>query len=329
MTDTPAQNRTPALFLNMRSSDIDEFVQATRGWDLDFRQLDSGISDTRLEMIMLTSARLMRFRFNRSFHQQGATIKGFRTFGLIEEGVSDARWYSREIDDSTILSFHPAGEFEAVARSDFQAFTLSYDEQQLAEIAEALEISSIDSALGRSEMSLTNAQPVAALRNRLRHMFAAIAKKPSLLEFTAILNDLENEIPAQLLSVLAASTDDKRRPSIRARDRALKLSLSFIDEHAHKSPTVLEMCRASGVSWRTLNYAFHEHFGITPKRYLTIMRLNAVRKELLAAKPAMTVVRVASHWGFWHMGQFAADYRRHFSELPSQTLSRKRSKIIV
>ena len=28
----------------------------------------------------------------------------------------------------------------------------------------------------------------------------------------------------------------------------------------------------------------------------------------------------ANNWGFWHMGQFAKDYRRLFGELPSKTL---------
>ena len=28
---------------------------------------------------------------------------------------------------------------------------------------------------------------------------------------------------------------------------------------------------------------------------------------------------VAHRWGFWHMGQFARDYRRLFGELPSET----------
>jgi len=32
------------------------------------------------------------------------------------------------------------------------------------------------------------------------------------------------------------------------------------------------------------------------------------------------IVDVASRWGFWHMGQLAADYRKHFGELPSETL---------
>ena len=35
------------------------------------------------------------------------------------------------------------------------------------------------------------------------------------------------------------------------------------------------------------------------------------------------VTDVANEWGFWHLGQFAADYRRHFGELPSETFERQ------
>jgi hypothetical protein len=45
-----------------------------------------------------------------------------------------------------------------------------------------------------------------------------------------------------------------------------------------------------------------------------------------ALDPKVTVVcpngDVANRWGFWHMGQFAADYKRQFGELPSATLKR-------
>jgi hypothetical protein len=45
-----------------------------------------------------------------------------------------------------------------------------------------------------------------------------------------------------------------------------------------------------------------------------------------AACPPSTrekVSDVANSWGFWHMGQFAADYRAMFGELSSSTLNRR------
>jgi AraC family ethanolamine operon transcriptional activator len=35
------------------------------------------------------------------------------------------------------------------------------------------------------------------------------------------------------------------------------------------------------------------------------------------------IADVANRWGFWHMGQFAADYRRQFGELPSETVGER------
>jgi len=32
------------------------------------------------------------------------------------------------------------------------------------------------------------------------------------------------------------------------------------------------------------------------------------------------VQEAAAGWGFWHLSELAADYRRQFGELPSQTL---------
>jgi AraC family ethanolamine operon transcriptional activator len=79
-----------------------------------------------------------------------------------------------------------------------------------------------------------------------------------------------------------------------------------------------------GASERTLRRGFRERFGVSPKAYLLAQRLIDVRRTLRTADPDATLVAdVANRFGFWHMGQFAADYRKHFGELPSQTLGRR------
>jgi AraC family ethanolamine operon transcriptional activator len=48
-----------------------------------------------------------------------------------------------------------------------------------------------------------------------------------------------------------------------------------------------------------------------------------MRRELHRADPATTEVSdVANDWGFWHLGWFAADYRRLFGEPLLATLAR-------
>jgi AraC-like DNA-binding protein len=58
----------------------------------------------------------------------------------------------------------------------------------------------------------------------------------------------------------------------------------------------------------------------SPKAYLQAQRLMGVRRMLRATGAEVPISDIANEWGLWHMGQFAADYRRHFGELPSETI---------
>ena len=60
--------------------------------------------------------------------------------------------------------------------------------------------------------------------------------------------------------------------------------------------------------------------GTSPLAYLHDLRLDRVRVDLAAG--AGPVTDVAMRWGLHHMGRFAADYKRRFGELPSQTAAR-------
>jgi AraC-like DNA-binding protein len=86
---------------------------------------------------------------------------------------------------------------------------------------------------------------------------------------------------------------------------------------------VTDLCRAAGVSERTLEYAFKEVMGLTPVSYLLRLRLHRVRRALLEATHASSTVSAeALKWGFWHFGEFSRAYKACFGELPSDTLRR-------
>jgi len=96
-------------------------------------------------------------------------------------------------------------------------------------------------------------------------------------------------------------------------------ALSRVDDPLH----VTDLCRATGVSERALQYAFKDVMGLTPISYLVRLRLHRVRQALLAAtQGSSTVSAEAMHWGFWHFGEFSRAYKGCFGELPSDTLRR-------
>lgn len=73
----------------------------------------------------------------------------------------------------------------------------------------------------------------------------------------------------------------------------------------------------AGLSARSIQYAFQEHYGTTPMRYLRKVRLDRAREDLRQGNA--TVADIASYWGFSNMGRFAREYRTLFGEFPSDT----------
>jgi len=113
-------------------------------------------------------------------------------------------------------------------------------------------------------------------------------------------------------------------PLMRLRDYAFSQALSCIKSFAGETLTVKGLAQQTGVSEKTLEKVFHQRMGIPPKEYIRTYRLNRVRQDLnMNFRPFTKIADIANKWGFWHMGQFAKDYKKMFGELPSETLKKQ------
>lgn len=84
-----------------------------------------------------------------------------------------------------------------------------------------------------------------------------------------------------------------------------------------------EMCDAAKVSERALRYAFEDLLGISPNRYLSMLRLCTASRSLASSDISRRSVKsVALSCGLWDLSRFADSYRRVFGELPHDTLMR-------
>ncbi|MBU6222913.1 MAG: helix-turn-helix transcriptional regulator [Planctomycetes bacterium] len=108
-------------------------------------------------------------------------------------------------------------------------------------------------------------------------------------------------------------------------DRAeiIRRSMAVIEEAGAVLPSVSDLASSVGVTDRTLLRVFMENFGASPRTYLALRRLHAVRRSLLrGGRSDTTVAAVLVRHGIWEFSRFAARYRRQFGETPSETLSR-------
>ena len=128
------------------------------------------------------------------------------------------------------------------------------------------------------------------------------------------------------MAALAASSDRKPERGERTRQaqsRIVRKAERYALAHTDDRLYVTDLCRAAGVSERTLEYAFKAVMGLRPVAFLTRLRLHRVHQALLqASKGSTTVTTQAMNWGFWHFGEFARAYKECFGELPSDTLGR-------
>ena len=83
-----------------------------------------------------------------------------------------------------------------------------------------------------------------------------------------------------------------------------------------------DLCKAGGVSERTLRAIFVEEFGVSPKQYLRARKLHAVRAALAVASSSDTVSRIAGSFGVSDVGRMAKSYYALFGEYPHETLKR-------
>jgi len=313
----------PLNVLRQQFRDFDDLAKAVHGWGLDWVQLDCGPLDASLQQIATPTALFSRFRFSRKFHQRGTSPPGVRTFGLIGERSPEVAWRRHTGRSTHVLAFPANDLFEVISLPGFHGDTVSIPEDRMRSVAEAAGLADpLEQIPNRLTFIDIDPRRQMAVRNAISRLHTAAAKGDGVSDATVI-STMELDLVSALVDALQTTLSSHGTPpEPRLRTRAIRSALDHIEAHADVPPSVEEICRASGVSWRTLDYAFRDRFGVTPKRYLQALRLHQVRREMLDADRPRPISEVAANWGFWHMGQFAKDYRRQFGELPSETIRR-------
>jgi AraC-like DNA-binding protein len=135
--------------------------------------------------------------------------------------------------------------------------------------------------------------------------------------------EIEDSLWALMLSAVQGEHRENGQQRSGGYATYVKPAEEFILARLDTPLRVADVAAAVGVSVPTLNRAFRKCHGMGPKAFVKQRRLDRVRSELQRADPRETsVTAVASKHAFWHLSQFAADYKRAFGEAPSETLRR-------
>lgn len=86
-----------------------------------------------------------------------------------------------------------------------------------------------------------------------------------------------------------------------------------------------DLAEPAGISVRSLERTLQRAYGMGPKRWITMTRLNAAHRQLRnPGTHDRTVARVAERHGFLHAGRFSQAYRALFGDYPHEVLGAKK-----
>ena len=130
--------------------------------------------------------------------------------------------------------------------------------------------------------------------------------------------------PALAPWFVAGTTPASRGTARGSAYNLFRRAVRVVSEHHWDSPSVPVLAKCLNVSERTLYRAFDQWVGVGPHTFFTLRRLHGFRSQLLAEPPLRGLIaRVAQAHGFDELSRLARAYKRHFGELPSQTLARR------
>ncbi len=317
-------SRTGQLEVRVASfDDFETYQSGLRGWTPKIRKLDTGPFSANLVQAEAGPVRLAYSRIRSALELEGTAQPGFHSFGLPMPASTPALWCGKTTSTRTVSVYDLSGAFEAFVRPGFETAVLSVRPEALAALGEDLGVGAPAELLEGFDVATCSEERMLAVRRSLRQIVALLTHEPGRAGHSSLLGALSEDLPAQLLGSLAERRPAPRPVAPHLRGRALRRALAYVREHPREPLRVNDLCRATGASERTLRRAFVENVGVPPKAYLLARRLNGFRRELRHPRRGDSRVNeAASSWGFWHMGQLAADYRRWFGEYPSETLAR-------
>lgn len=293
--------------------DADEHAQNLSRWQQQYDQLSPGRFYGRLDEIELSAMQVFKEHTGQALRQDCRVWADSLWLG-IPTRAQGSRINGQALSKHEVMCRPGGRDFELVTPESFDIFGLVIRLPILQAAAQQQGVT-LDKEWQRQSRRRVTPETLNAVSFLLERLLSPrqgiIAEK--------VHQDILLMALLELLQV--EQLDAELPPSYNHRKEVVDRVKRYVDEHLEGPVTMEELCRLTHVSRRTLQYSFTAILGISPLQFLRLTRLNRVRRALRTASPEQSVTEIATYWGFWHLGQFAHDYKQQFGESPSQTLN--------
>ena len=317
-------SKNVSLVARLTTNDLDELLEFIRGWDQEYIKLKNGNFEWETCIVQIGD-----FQFSEEFYGAPVLFRGSTppgTFGIAipKVGFGETLYGGNIIGNDCCITgnFDRYLDLRCGAKTSFLILVVPID--QILAHAEQIQHPITRKQLLSPEVIVPNPTALQKLSDYISELVTLAKVHPENLMVNSQGNSIANLIIEDSLPlVLDLFTAESNFLPVKksSRRKLAQDAETFIRDRIDTPITLTELCQELKTGQRALYYAFQEYFGLPPMQYLKILRLHGVRRALKSAVPQSSKVsKIAEAYGFWHMGQFSADYRKMFGESPSTTL---------
>ena len=304
-------------------SDPDDYAASFREAQVELTVTERGQFSAKHISIHLHRSRLQRFSDDLPRIAHSALATGSAMFSWLTQPGPLQLSSGVEMRSTSIMRHSDGGNtyLRSSGLACYCSMSLSIDD--MAGIGEAM--ANVDSTPPRN-LTLVTPPPVAMARLQRLHAAAAdlAEKSPEIIANPCAARGLEQALIEAMIDCLASGEAHENTLARAQHAIVMRRFRRVVEEDPEQPLYIPEICKAIGISSRTLQACCHEHLGMGPKHYLLLRRMHLARRALRHATPdTSSVTEIATRYGFWQLGRFAVEYQSLFGESPSATLARQ------
>jgi AraC family ethanolamine operon transcriptional activator len=297
----------------VHTSSLWEHERVLMGWNQVYDQLSRGRFSGQITEALIGDVQLFEEKTSQAVFETGPGRTGVVALGVFAHLDGEARWRGRAVgmEHVTALSDHATLELSTPPNCAMLSVTVPLS---------MLAAEDVTGLVAGAANHIHHPPFAAAVRHRLGTALQTMARHPHQLATTAARDQLVSELVDLVEDYLGFASHGDGTADAKKALRLVASARDYVEANPDRPVTVLDLCRRTFTSRRTLQYCFTQVTGMRPAAYLKTVRLNGLRRDLMHARGAQTIGDLAARWGFWHLSQLSVDYRRLFGELPSETV---------
>ena len=308
-----------AAFIERTVDDVEALFEGEEGeeWELEHVQLTPAPLGAWYRIVPLPDLTIHWYRCNAALHVREYHKRDLVYLAIPLSADNPFRWRGIDLNADQALLYHPGQEHDYILPRNVRFMGISLGRRLFRRMGWNLD----EAPLLR--MDQRNVARLAAEANRVTQSVLRNDVSKESLEV------MQERLALHLEKLLAPALNDRGAASVspsespRLYELACAARQEMLSGGLTKKLDVDQLAATVATSTRTLYRAFRHCYGVGPYEYHTLLRFQAFRRMArMEGFRRGIVTDMALEYGFSHLGRFASAYRRHYGELPRDSIRR-------